>query len=69
MSTMTTDSERPSVSEIRDLATVSVEVAGRFLGLGRAGAYEAARRGDLPTIRIGKRLFVPVPALLRLIGA
>jgi Helix-turn-helix domain len=38
--------------------TYDVEEAGRKLGLGRNQSYEAVRRGDLPTIRIGKRIFV-----------
>jgi hypothetical protein len=38
--------------------TYDVEEAGRKLGLGRNQSYEAARRGDFPTIRIGKRIFV-----------
>jgi len=40
-------------------ATLTVEEAGRVLGIGRSAAYDAARRGELPTIRIGKRLLVP----------
>jgi excisionase family DNA binding protein len=43
--------------------TVSVETAGTQLGLSRNSAYEAARRGEIPTIRIGKRLLVPIAAL------
>lgn len=52
--------------------TVSVEEAAQWLGIGRNRAYEAARRGDLPTIRIGHRLVVPTAALrclLRLVPA
>jgi excisionase family DNA binding protein len=45
--------------------TVSVPEAGKWLGIGRNAAYEAARRGDLPTIRIGRLLRVPVVALER----
>jgi excisionase family DNA binding protein len=45
--------------------TVSVPEAGRLLGIGRNAAYEAARRGDIPTIRIGRLLRVPVVALER----
>jgi hypothetical protein len=46
--------------------TVSVPEAGRrWLGIGRNAAYEAARRGDIPTIRIGRLLRVPVVALER----
>lgn len=47
---------------------VSVEEAAKVLGLGRSAAYEAARRGELPTRRIGRRLLVPVPALLEWLG-
>ncbi len=33
--------------------------ASRFGG-GRNQAYEAARRGEIPTIRIGGRIYVPI---------
>lgn len=49
--------------------TFTVEEAARILGLGRNTAYVAARRGELPTIRIGKRYVVPKAALERLLGA
>ena len=39
-------------------ATLSVAAAARLLGLGRATAYRAAQRGDLPVIRIGGRILV-----------
>jgi excisionase family DNA binding protein len=45
--------------------TLSVPEAGRWLGIGRNASYEAARRGDLPVIRIGRLLRVPVIALER----
>jgi excisionase family DNA binding protein len=49
--------------------TVSVERAGQLLGISRGCAYVAARAGDIPAIRIGrKRLVVPTAALLRLLG-
>ena len=40
----------------------------RLGGIGRNQAYEAARRGEIPTIRIGKRILVPVAALDRLLS-
>jgi hypothetical protein len=44
--------------------TISVPEAGkRYFGLSRNAAYEAAARGDLPVIRIGRLLRVPVRAL------
>ena len=46
--------------------TVSVPQAGKeYFNLGRNASYEAARRGDIPTIRIGRLLRVPVRALER----
>lgn len=41
----------------------SIEEAAAALGIGRTAAYEAARVGEIPTIRIGKRLLVPIQAL------
>lgn len=43
--------------------------AGRLLGLGRNAAYAAAKRGDIPTIRIGRLLRVPKEPLHKLVGA
>jgi excisionase family DNA binding protein len=38
---------------------LDVPEAGRMLGLSRNASYDAAKRGDLPTIRIGKLIRVP----------
>jgi hypothetical protein len=44
--------------------TMPVPEAGRrYFGLNRQASYEAARRGDLPTIRIGGRIFAVVRAI------
>jgi excisionase family DNA binding protein len=48
--------------------TYTVEEAGKLLGVGRGLAYEAARSGEIPTIRIGKRLLVPKAALDRILA-
>jgi excisionase family DNA binding protein len=48
--------------------TLTVPHAGRLLGLGRDSAYRAAAAGELPTIKFGRRLFVPTARLLRLLG-
>ena len=47
--------------------TYTVEEAGRLLGLSRNSTYEAARTGELPTIRLGRRVLVPRAALERLL--
>ncbi len=68
MTTQTSTRLRVTLAEVRDLGTITVEQAGALLGLGRSGAYDAARRGEIPTIHCGRRVLVPVPALLRLLG-
>ena len=50
--------------------TLSVPEAGKeYFGLSRNGSYEAAKRGDIPTIKIGKLLRVPVRALEEMLNA
>jgi excisionase family DNA binding protein len=47
--------------------TLTIEEAAKGLGISKASAYEAARTGELPTIKIGKRILVPVVALERML--
>ncbi len=48
------------------LKTISVPEAGRiYFGLSRNGAYAAVRRGDIPTISVGRLLRVSVAAMER----
>jgi hypothetical protein len=49
-------------------ATVTIEATGKLLGLSRAAAYAAARAGQIPTIRFGRRLVVPKTALRKLLA-
>ena len=51
-------------SELGRLAT-SIPKAGASIDLGRSASYEAAKRGDIPTIRIGGRLLVPIKKFKR----
>ena len=48
--------------------TYSVPEAGEILGYSRNTAYEAAKRGDLPTIRLGKKIRVPKAVVERLLN-
>ena len=48
--------------------TLTIAEAAELLGISRGSAYEAARTGDLPVIRIGKRLLVSRLRLEQLIG-
>ena len=49
--------------------TLTVEETARRLGIGRNQAYEACRKGEIPSVRIGKRLLVPRAALERMMSA
>jgi excisionase family DNA binding protein len=48
-----------------DTLTMTVEEAGKLLGIGRSSAYGAIRRGELPFLKIGRRILVPRSALFR----
>jgi excisionase family DNA binding protein len=51
-----------------DRVTVSVTEAAHMLGIGRTLAYEAARDGSLRTIRVGRRVLVPMLAIEELLS-
>lgn len=58
-----------TIDEALSRPTISVPDAGRlFFGLGRNSAYEAAKAGDIPTIKIGGRIMVPVVPLAEKLG-
>ena len=50
MTTETSRSER---------LTYTVEEAAELLGISRNSAYEAVRKGEIPTIRLGRRILIP----------
>jgi excisionase family DNA binding protein len=48
--------------------TISVPEAGkRYFNLSRGASYDAAKRGEIPVVRIGRLIRVPVRALERLL--
>ncbi|MFC3207400.1 DNA-binding protein [Aquamicrobium soli] len=58
-----------TIDEALSRPTISVPDAGKlFFGLARNAAYEAARSGDIPTIKIGGRIMVPVVPLAEKLG-
>jgi excisionase family DNA binding protein len=48
--------------------TYTVEEAAEIVGVGRSAAYSAVRAGDIPSIKVGRRLLVPRRALERMLG-
>jgi hypothetical protein len=56
------------MSNDEDPKTLSVPEAGRrYYNLSRNASYDAARRGEIPTIRVGRLLRVPVRAFERIL--
>lgn len=47
--------------------TVTVTQAAVMLGISRTSAYERVRRGEIPTVRLGRRLLVPKARLLAML--
>jgi excisionase family DNA binding protein len=47
--------------------TISVEELSEVLAVGRSSAYELCRAGRVPTIRVGRSVRVPTPALAALL--
>jgi len=45
--------------------TLTIEETAKILGVGRNACYEAARKQEIPTIRLGRRILVPRAALER----
>ena len=64
MPVKTVSAEVPLVSE---QPTMPVDAVGRAMGVSRGTAYEAARKGDIPTITIGGRLLVPTAWVRRVL--
>lgn len=51
----------------REPLTVNVVDAARMLGISRAFAYELVARGELPSVRLGRRVVIPRRALEALV--
>ena len=47
--------------------TVSVAAAAKLLGIGRGTAYDCVRTGQLPSIKLGRRIVIPIGAIRALI--
>jgi helix-turn-helix protein len=59
---------KPDMSKQTTPLTISVPEAGkRYFGLCRNASYDAAARGEIPTIKIGRLKRVPVRALERML--
>jgi len=51
----------------REKLVLNVNEAAKLLGLSRGSAYQACLTGQIPHIKIGKRILIPKAALDRLL--
>lgn len=47
--------------------TLTVEECAHALGIGRNLCYDKVKTGEIPSIRIGRRILIPCAALYRLL--
>ena len=47
--------------------TLTVKETGKLLRIGRTNMYSAVKNGQIPSIRIGKRILIPKAALDKLL--
>lgn len=57
-----------TIDAIKHRATIQVPEAAELLGVSRSQGYAAARAGEIPTLKLGHRIVVPVKPLLALLG-
>ncbi len=53
--------------ELDSRTTLTIEEISLTLGIGRNTAYQAVRTGEIPSIRIGRRILVPVAAFEKML--
>ena len=53
---------------MEDKLTLSVEETAKLLGIGRNLCYERVKTGEIPSLKIGRRLLVPKAALEKLLA-
>jgi excisionase family DNA binding protein len=54
--------------DINQPLTLTVEQTAKLLGIGRSTAYELVHSGDIPSLRLGRRIVVPIESLRRMLG-
>jgi excisionase family DNA binding protein len=58
-----------AVAPVENRLVFTVEEAAGLLGISRSFAYEAVQRGEIPSMRIGRRILVPKAALERFLAS
>lgn len=67
MSAKTNKSQSITSDDLLRRTTLTVEEAGRALGVGRSAAYRAVHEGTIPHIKVGRKVMVPAAAVRRIL--
>lgn len=66
---MTVDGmDRPVIPDPHEQPVMTVEDVARVLGVSRSSAYTAVGAGQIPSVRIGRRICVPTARLRDMLG-
>ena len=68
ISTLSDARSIPVDLDLPDKPMFSVEEVAAILGIGRATAYQCANTGEIPALRLGRRLLIARAALARMLG-
>jgi excisionase family DNA binding protein len=56
------------ISMTKQPLTMTIDAAAQKLGVCRNTAYSAAKAGEIPVVKIGRRMLVPIAAFERMLG-
>lgn len=56
------------VPDPRKRPTITVKEAAALLGISERSAYDSVHRGEIPVIRLGRRMTVPTVLIVRMLG-
>lgn len=63
-----TTAEPLTVDDLRRRPTITVREYAAFVGVSKDTAYEAAARGELRVLHLGRRVLVPTAPVLEALG-
>lgn len=58
-----------NLSQSREPDVLTVEEAAKLLRIGRAAAYAAVERKEIPSARFGRKIRIPMAALRKLLDS
>jgi excisionase family DNA binding protein len=56
------------ISELLRQPTLTPEQVSRIFGLSRNGTYDAIKRGEIASVRLGKKILVPTAVIRKMLS-